>query len=1097
MAVSDVVQRLESLDLDAIRRQALADIRSGKKTRRQKGVKVLRAVDGLQRTGLQPKDLLVTKVPVIPAAFRPYTTAGETFIPGDANELYSDLIKAVGVHRENEKLFGASGAKETGRYLRSAVRAAYGYGDSPNPKIKARGVTGFLGKILGCHDDQTEILTQRRGWVLFRDLEKGEPVATVNPENLLLEWQIPTDYVDQPYCGWMFHFSFGSRLDAMVTPDHDMFFRNRKGKTKHARDLTDGWEKAPAYRMAGDRGRLWLATGPIGWEGGTVPEVPPQLNGFTPEDFAEWCGWWVAEGWLSNGKPGISQSFAANPVKHARLNELAARCNSKVRVHPRKDDDGEIVSTDWHYGDKDLGAWVVAHFGKDASNKKISQEIKNWSAVYLRSFVKGYLAGNGSARAGSDAKNPSTPAASRRGGNHFNNSDVVDDQSSFSTCSRQLADDLSEVFLKLGCTAVVPRPLEDTRQAHWKDVYDTTVFGRFNLVVEAPARGDFHTLQFYSGRVYCCTVDNHLLVTRRNGKILVSGNSNPKTSWVQQKLIAKPQDYVGRGVISPDPDLGMDELALPERMAWDLFDSHIRKGFASQGIPVSRALQMVKDKHPMARQMLNKVMRENPVIYSRAPAWHRHNVISGYAKLAEGDNVMISPLVTAGVAGDFDGDSVDLETPIILSQHGLSGLWTGREIEQKFSLGAGNEIIAVEGFKAWTYSGWSRVVSFSLHTCASKKKFRITLRNGVEFIVSEDHSLMVNREEVKPGSLTVGTALDTSKLEVQGTEGSYDQGVIFGHFLGDGCAEIRPNGGGGRISIACQPQEERDYLKTLWKAEYGVEPTDCGYGWFQIHVKALAEEFLRLCGRYSYGKFVHNELLSRSEEFLKGLLAGYILSDGSVETTRSGSYLVRTWSRSKRLRDGMSLVATMLGLPHTLRQRELKGETNYILSFGKEAIKLLDYRCAGSKGGRLRAAVSDYANLRKDDRSSQSARGNEVVKIEEVEYSDRMIDIEVESGEHVFSIIGGVVLHNTMAVHVPVMEEAVKDAKEKLLPSRMLFSVRSRDTTLPQPKHEMTLGTAAAQLNPSGVVHRFRDANEALAAINAGQVKLHDQVEYD
>ena len=98
-------------------------------------------------------------------------------------------------------------------------------------------------------------------------------------------------------------------------------------------------------------------------------------------------------------------------------------------------------------------------------------------------------------------------------------------------------------------------------------------------------------------------------------------------------------------------------------------------------------------------------------------------------------------------------------------------------------------------------------------------------------------------------------------------------------------------------------------------------------------------------------------------------------------------------------------------------------------------------------------------------------------------------------GYETFMSADGIILSNTMAIHSPMLEDAIKDAKEKLLPSKMLFSVRSRDQTLPVPKHEALTGLANAQLNPSGNVHRFNSKEEAVAAIKAGQVKLQDQVE--
>lgn len=289
-SIGEIAAMLDNLDLPEMRARALSEIRSGKKTRRHDGVRLLRAVDGLQRAGVAPRDLIVKRVPVIPSEFRPYSVAGNTFIPGDANELYSDLIKANAVYRENVAELGAEGAAGTARYLRAAARAAYGYEDSPNPKIKARNVSGFLSKILG---------------------------------------------------------------------------------------------------------------------------------------------------------------------------------------------------------------------------------------------------------------------------------------------------------------------------------------------------------------------------------------SNPKQSFVQSKLLAKPQDFVGRGVISPNPELGMDDIEIPEAMAWALFDPHVQRNLVSQGIPSSRARVLMRDKHPQARRALDRVMTELPVLTSRAPAWHRHSVLSVNAKITDGDNIKINPFISAGLNADYDGDTMAVHVPTL------------------------------------------------------------------------------------------------------------------------------------------------------------------------------------------------------------------------------------------------------------------------------------------------------------------------------------------------------------------------------------------------------------------------------------------------
>lgn len=98
-------------------------------------------------------------------------------------------------------------------------------------------------------------------------------------------------------------------------------------------------------------------------------------------------------------------------------------------------------------------------------------------------------------------------------------------------------------------------------------------------------------------------------------------------------------------------------------------------------------------------------------------------------------------------------------------------------------------------------------------------------------------------------------------------------------------------------------------------------------------------------------------------------------------------------------------------------------------------------------------------------------------------------------GFETFMTADGVVLSNTMAVHVPSLPEAVKDAKEKILPSKMLFSIRNRDKTIPTPKHESLLGLYAAQQNPVKDPVSVGSAEEALELAASGKLDIGDTVE--
>lgn len=139
--------------------------------------------------------------------------------------------------------------------------------------------------------------------------------------------------------------------------------------------------------------------------------------------------------------------------------------------------------------------------------------------------------------------------------------------------------------------------------------------------------------------------------------------TGPKWSFFQRKLISKPQDSVARGTIAIDPELSLNEIGVPEDMAWTMYAPYIQGKLVQSGMKPGDALLNVRDRTPMALRALNTEMESRPVIYSRAPSWHKFNVIAGRPKLVKGSTIMINPLITVGMNADFDGDAMNLHVP--------------------------------------------------------------------------------------------------------------------------------------------------------------------------------------------------------------------------------------------------------------------------------------------------------------------------------------------------------------------------------------------------------------------------------------------------
>ena len=90
----------------------------------------------------------------------------------------------------------------------------------------------------------------------------------------------------------------------------------------------------------------------------------------------------------------------------------------------------------------------------------------------------------------------------------------------------------------------------------------------------------------------------------------------------------------------------------------------------------------------------------------------------------------------------------------------------------------------------------------------------------------------------------------------------------------------------------------------------------------------------------------------------------------------------------------------------------------------------------------------------------------------------------------------GVILSNTVNVHVPASDAAVKEAMEQLMPSQQPFSDRVAGKLVPLPKQEQVLGLYAAATAPATPPVHFNSKEEAIAAIRQGKVKLSDDIDY-
>jgi DNA-directed RNA polymerase beta subunit len=140
--------------------------------------------------------------------------------------------------------------------------------------------------------------------------------------------------------------------------------------------------------------------------------------------------------------------------------------------------------------------------------------------------------------------------------------------------------------------------------------------------------------------------------------------SSPKVGMFQRRVLGSAVDLVGRGAITPNPSLNMDQVGMPESKAWVLYRPFIMRHLIRRGMGAQAAAQAVANKADVARKALDTAMSDRPVIITRAPTLHRFGAIAAWPILTKGKTLQVSPVVTPGLGADFDGDAMNFHVPV-------------------------------------------------------------------------------------------------------------------------------------------------------------------------------------------------------------------------------------------------------------------------------------------------------------------------------------------------------------------------------------------------------------------------------------------------
>jgi hypothetical protein len=152
-AVADgrIEKELSNIDVDEKMAELKKYVASKKKSGRDAALKSLGFLMMLKKNDLKPKDLLLSKIPVIPAQYRPIVLQGDQALTADVNELYKDLMLVNQSLRQAKDLPDISEEHLTTAkaQIYNGVKAVYGLGEPIKQKSIEKKYKGLLATALG------------------------------------------------------------------------------------------------------------------------------------------------------------------------------------------------------------------------------------------------------------------------------------------------------------------------------------------------------------------------------------------------------------------------------------------------------------------------------------------------------------------------------------------------------------------------------------------------------------------------------------------------------------------------------------------------------------------------------------------------------------------------------------------------------------------------------------------------------------------------------------------------------------------------------------------------------------------------------------
>ena len=343
------------------------------------------------------------------------------------------------------------------------------------------------------YDKDTEVYT-KNGWRYVKDINIGDKCLSLIPNTFNLEYQ-PVIETYKHLAEEMILFN-NRVFNLMVTPDHNMFYQT-DWNSKYNKDR---WQFVKAIDLLNKKSGVFYRSSK--WIGENKDKYRLGTKIISPELYAQFMAWFLSEGSSLHSRNiiSIAQDKNYNYDNWLYIQELLEDIGF----------DFSSGKTSFQIHDKELFKQLKI-FGK-SYQKYIPDDIKSMDKDCLRLFLDVYCLGDGHRKKNKKWKN-----------GNFRDSLV------YTTSSKQMADDLGELIIKVGHRPSfnlqkMKGKIISFRNGDYKINHDIWIVSECYSQRATIARLDIDIVD-YNDFAYCIDIkDNHTLLVRRNGKVSWCGN---------------------------------------------------------------------------------------------------------------------------------------------------------------------------------------------------------------------------------------------------------------------------------------------------------------------------------------------------------------------------------------------------------------------------------------------------------------------------------------------------------------------------------------------------------------------------------------------